>query len=63
MDRQVVYFCYFCSLEWSNCQQVVGGGLKKKVLLGVTLNLIFCVPGLIQGLGTQGESKISSFCF
>ena len=24
---------------------------------------IFCVPGLIQEWGTQGESKISFFCF
>ena len=25
--------------------------------------LIFCVPGLNPGWGTQAESKISSFCF
>ena len=29
----------------------------------VVVVFVFCVPGLIQEWGTQGESKISSFCF
>ena len=44
-------FCYFGCLECSSCQRVGGCGLGQKVLLRTSWNLIYCVPGLIQGLG------------
>ena len=37
---------------------VCGGGVEQKVLFRAG-----CFPGFIQGWGTQGESKISSFSF
>ena len=37
-----------------------GGGLQRKVLFRARWNLVFCVSGLIQGWGMQGECKISS---
>ena len=54
-ERQKAYIRCFCSLECSNRRRVGGGGLEQ--------NLIFCLPGLIQGCRTQGESKILSFWF
>ena len=39
---------------------IVGG---RKSYLGPAEISSLCVPGLIRGLGTQGESKISSCCF
>ena len=40
---------------------VVGWG--RKSYLGPAEISSLCVPDLIQRLGTQGESKISSCCF
>ena len=60
-ERQKASFCYFCSLESSNCERLGGGGLGRKVLFRTVWNLIFCVTGSIQGWGTQGESNTSSF--
>ena len=53
----------FCSFECSNCWQLGSGGLRQKVLFRASWNLFFVCTWLIRGLGTQGESKISSFCF
>ena len=56
-------FLNFCSLDCFNCWWVGKGGVKQKILFRTGWNCIFCVPGFIQGWGTQGDSKISSFCF
>ena len=44
---------------------IVGGWLvvDRKSYLGPAEISPLCVPGLIRGLGMQGESKISSCCF
>ena len=62
-EGQKASFSYFCSLQFSNCWQVGGWWLGAESLNKGGSNLIFCVPVSIQGWGTQGESKTSSFCF
>ena len=48
-------FVFFCSLECLDCHLIV--------LYRASKNRTFFVPSFTQRWGTQGESKISSFCF
>ena len=38
-------------------------GWERKSYLGLAAISSLCIPGLIRGLGTQGESKIQYCCF